>query len=358
MPSIVEPATVEKPRICGSILRALPEWFGVEEAIRRYASEAESLPMFAAMEAGQAVGFVTIRRQTADSSEIHALGVRAGWHRRGIGRRLLAQAAIHARGHGAAFLVVKTLSASRPDPAYDRTRRFYGAMGFRPLLELPTLWSTENPCSIMVKVLAPTEAHRRLAAGRLVIATHNPGKVAEIAELLQPFGIEPVAAGALGLPEPAETGSSFRVNAEIKARGAAAASGLPALADDSGLEAAALGGAPGIHSARWAGPQKDFRLAMERVERELAALGNPDRSARFVCVLALCWPDGHCEIFEGSVSGRLVWPPRGTRGFGYDPMFVPTGHDVTFGEMEPAAKLAMSHRAAAFRKLVACCLAP
>ncbi len=201
-------------------------------------------------------------------------------------------------------------------------------------------------------------AARRLAGGRLVIATHNPGKVAEIADLLRPYAVRPVAAAALGLAEPEEAGTSFRANAEIKARAAAASSGLPALADDSGLEVAALGGAPGIHAARWAGPRKDFGAAMERIERELAASGNPDRSARFVCALALCWPDGHCETFEGTVSGLLVWPPRGRRGFGYDPIFVPEGRDTTFGEMHPAAKHAISHRARAFRRLVDACLTP
>jgi XTP/dITP diphosphohydrolase len=205
---------------------------------------------------------------------------------------------------------------------------------------------------------APAAAARRGVIGRLVVATHNPGKVAEIADLLRPYGVEPVAAAALGLAEPEETGSTFRANAEIKARAAAAASGLPALADDSGLEVAALGGAPGIHSARWAGPQKDFRVAMERLERELAARDAQDRDARFVCALALCWPNGACEVFEGTVSGRLTWPPRGKRGFGYDPIFIPVGHDLTFGEMEPAAKHAMSHRARAFRKLIAACFTP
>jgi len=200
-------------------------------------------------------------------------------------------------------------------------------------------------------------ANSRRPVGRLVIATHNPGKVAEIADLLRPYGVEPVAAAALGLAEPEETGSTFRANAEIKAR-AAAASGLPALADDSGLEVMALDGAPGIHSARWAGPHKDFGAAMGRVERELSARGAQDRRARFVCALAFCWPDDDCQVFEGSVSGLLTWPPRGKRGFGYDPIFIPEGHDLTFGEMEPAAKHAISHRARAFRKLVAACFAP
>jgi XTP/dITP diphosphohydrolase len=195
---------------------------------------------------------------------------------------------------------------------------------------------------------------RKLAPGRLVIASHNPGKVREIAELLGPFGVEPVSAGTLGLPEPEETGASFIANAELKARAAADFSGLPALADDSGLCVEALNGDPGIFSARWAGPSKDFGLAMRLVEKHLREAGpERGRDAHFVCALALCWPDGHMESFEGRVDGALVWPPRGERGFGYDPMFQPWGHDVTFSEMDPAAKHAMSHRADAFAKLVA-----
>jgi len=191
---------------------------------------------------------------------------------------------------------------------------------------------------------------QKLVDGRLVIASHNPGKLAEIADLLQPLGIEAVSAGALGLPEPAETGASFAENAALKALAAAQGSGLPALADDSGLVVPALDDQPGIYSARWAGPGKDFRLAMERVERELADRG--DRRAHFICVLCLAWPDGRLETFEGRVDGELVWPPRGGRGFGYDPMFRPDGHDTTFGEMEPTLKHAMSHRARAFEKLL------
>jgi len=196
---------------------------------------------------------------------------------------------------------------------------------------------------------------RRLAPGRLVIASHNEGKVGEIRELLEPFGIEPVSAASLDLPEPEETGVTFADNADLKARLAADLSGLPALADDSGLCVDALEGRPGILSARWAGEHRDFALAMERVHQELLAQG-PDasRSAHFVCALALAWPDdGQCENFEGRVDGTLIWPPRGHKGFGYDPMFQPIGHEITFGEMEPAAKHAMSHRAEAFRKLVA-----
>lgn len=196
---------------------------------------------------------------------------------------------------------------------------------------------------------------RRLAAARLVIATHNRGKLAEMAALLAPYGIDAMSAGALGLPEPEETGSSFEANAELKARAAAAASGLPAFADDSGLVVPALGGAPGIYSARWAGPERDFARAMAEVERRLA--GSADRRACFVAVLALAWPDGQVELFRGEVHGTLVFPPRGGRGFGYDPIFVPDGGSETFGEMDPDAKHAISHRAVAFRKLASACLA-
>ena len=197
---------------------------------------------------------------------------------------------------------------------------------------------------------------RRLDRGRLVIATHNPGKLVEIAELVAPYGVDAVSAGELGLPEPEETGDSFAANAILKATAAANAAGLPALADDSGLAVDALGGDPGIYSARWAGPGKDFGAAMQKVEGALATSGSAGRGARFVCALALAWPDGHVECFEGTVEGDLVWPPRGARGFGYDPMFLPLGGMLTFGEMEPAAKHAISHRASAFRRMVAACL--
>lgn len=194
---------------------------------------------------------------------------------------------------------------------------------------------------------------RKLSPGRLVIASHNAGKVREIAELLGPHGMEPVSAGALGLPEPEETGTTFIANAELKALASATASGLPALADDSGLCVSALGGDPGIYSARWAGETKDFSLAMAKIHQALEASG-PDapRDAHFICALSLAWPDGHVESFEGRVDGSLVWPPRGDKGFGYDPIFVPQGHAITFAEMDPAAKHAMSHRADAFRQLV------
>jgi XTP/dITP diphosphohydrolase len=194
---------------------------------------------------------------------------------------------------------------------------------------------------------------RKLQPGKLVIASHNPGKVREIRALLGPYGIEPVSAAELDLPEPDETGVTFVANAELKALQAADLSGLPALADDSGLCVEALGGDPGIFSARWAGETKDFGIAMQRVEDKLAALPpETGRDAHFVCALALAWPDGHVEWFEGRADGVLVWPPRGDHGFGYDPVFVPNGHDVTYGEMDPEAKHAMSHRADAFRQLV------
>jgi len=193
---------------------------------------------------------------------------------------------------------------------------------------------------------------RTFAGDRLVVASHNPGKVEEISALLAPFAIGAVAAAALSIPEPEETGDSFEANALLKATAATAASGVPALADDSGLVVPALGGLPGITSSRWAGPAKDFRMAMARVHREL---GERDRRAKFVAVLALAWPDGHAEQFRGEVEGRLVWPPRGERGFGYDPMFLPKGGMLTFGEIDPAEKHKISHRARAFAQLVGSC---
>jgi XTP/dITP diphosphohydrolase len=186
----------------------------------------------------------------------------------------------------------------------------------------------------------------------LVIASHNQGKVREIEELLAPFGIRTLGAAALGLPEPEETGSTFAENAALKARAAAEASGRIALADDSGLSIEALDGQPGIYSARWAGPDKDFRTAMTRVERELSAKNRLDSEAKFTCVLALAAPGGDVELFEGQVAGHLVFPPRGDKGFGYDPIFVADGMDRTFGEIEPPTKHGMSHRARAFERLV------
>jgi XTP/dITP diphosphohydrolase len=198
-------------------------------------------------------------------------------------------------------------------------------------------------------------AHRAFTGGKIVIASHNSGKLREIAALIAPFGANALSAGALGLAEPEETGATFEANAALKAHAAAAASGLPALADDSGLVVPALGGDPGIYSARWAGPDKDFALAMRRVETALA--GKADRRAFFVAVLALAWPDGHLEAFRGEAHGTLVWPPRGERGFGYDPMFLPDGRVLTYGEMDPDEKHRISHRAVAFRQLVAACFA-
>ncbi len=186
---------------------------------------------------------------------------------------------------------------------------------------------------------------------KLVIATHNDGKLKEINELISPFGIEAVSAKKIGLNDPEETGKTFAENAILKAAAAARGSNLPALADDSGLEVAAIGGDPGIFSARWAGEARDFAMAMKKVEKALKETGSADCKARFVCVLCLAWPDGEQEIFEGEIHGRLTFPPRGDKGFGYDPIFIPDGYDVTFGEMDPAEKHAMSHRANAFRKL-------
>ena len=194
---------------------------------------------------------------------------------------------------------------------------------------------------------------RKFNGDTLVIASHNPGKVREIAALLRPFGVAVKSAAELDLPEPEETGTTFTANAELKALAAAENSGVAALADDSGLVVTALKGEPGIHSARWAGPEKDFGVAMRKVEDELK--GKDDRSAHFTCALALCWPDGHMETFEGFVHGTLVWPPRGTQGFGYDPVFQAQGHTVTFGEMGAEEKHRISHRADAFRKLVDAC---
>jgi len=190
---------------------------------------------------------------------------------------------------------------------------------------------------------------------RLVAATHNPGKVPEIAALLDGH-CEVVSAAELGLPEPHETETTFAGNALLKARAAADAAGLPALADDSGLSVRGLDGAPGIYSARWAGPGKDFALAMRKVEERLDEIASDDRFAWFTCALALAWPDGPAVVVEGRVEGQLVFPGRGTRGFGYDPIFVPEGGALTFGEMDPAAKDAVSHRARAFAKLKAAVL--
>ncbi|MCK9540428.1 MAG: RdgB/HAM1 family non-canonical purine NTP pyrophosphatase [Novosphingobium sp.] len=201
---------------------------------------------------------------------------------------------------------------------------------------------------------------RRIGGGKLVIATHNAGKLREISALLAPYGLDCISAGALGLPEPAETGTTFVENALIKARAAAEASQIPALADDSGLSVTALGGRPGVYTADWAErqwfegePGRDWYMAMGKVEGLLQALGpDTDRACWFTCVLALAWPDGESAVYEGRVDGTFAWPPRGSKGFGYDPVFVPDGRTETFGEIAPEEKHAMSHRADAFAKLV------
>ncbi len=201
---------------------------------------------------------------------------------------------------------------------------------------------------------------RRLTEPRLVVATHNRGKLEEIADLLAPFPVEIVSAASLGLPEPAETETTFLGNARIKAHAAARASGLPALADDSGIEVDGLGGAPGVFTADWAETPsgRDFVHAMQRTWGELEAAGAPHpRTARFRCTLVLAWPDGHDEVFEGRIEGRCVWPMRGEQGHGYDPMFQPDGYEITLGEMDRWDKNRISHRGDAFRKMVAACLA-
>lgn len=194
--------------------------------------------------------------------------------------------------------------------------------------------------------------HRKLAPGKLIIASHNDGKVREINDLVEPFAITAVSAKKIGLIDPEETGKTFAENAALKARTAAMAANLPALADDSGLCVHALNNDPGIYSARWAGEPRDFGRAMKKVETALIEAETEDYSAHFVCALALAWPDGHEEIFEGRVNGNLAFPGRGDKGFGYDPIFVPIGHDITFAEMDPDRKHDMSHRADAFRKLI------
>jgi XTP/dITP diphosphohydrolase len=205
----------------------------------------------------------------------------------------------------------------------------------------------------------PPVPHRRLRPGKLVIASHNEGKVREITALLAPYGIEPVSARSLDIPEPEETGTTFLANADMKARFSSDCSGLVALSDDSGLCVDALGGEPGVYTANWAETEsgRDWHLAMGKVEDALQAKG-PDagRDAHFVCMLCLCWPDGHAEYFEGRVDGTLTWPPRGEMGFGFDPVFVPLGQDRTFAELDPAEKHRISHRADAFAKLVAAVL--
>lgn len=196
---------------------------------------------------------------------------------------------------------------------------------------------------------------RKLGPGQLIIASHNDGKVREINDLVSPLGVEAVSAKKLGLDDPEETGTTYAENAILKAKAAALASGLPALADDSGLSVTALSGAPGIFSARWAGEPRDFDAAMAKVKAALDESGTEDFSARFVCALCLAWPDGHTQTYEGEIAGTLVFPPRGDKGFGYDPIFVAHDYDLTFAEMDPEEKHAISHRADAFRKLIKAC---
>lgn len=205
-----------------------------------------------------------------------------------------------------------------------------------------------------------TTARKLVRGGRLVVASHNPGKLREIADLVRPYGLDAVSAGELAVSEPEETETTFAGNARLKALHSAKATGLPALSDDSGLEVAALGGDPGVYSARWAGPGKDFALAMRRVHDALAERGAWNEPggprANFTAALCLAWPDGETQVFEGKVFGRLVWPPRGSQGFGYDPMFLPDEDSQTFGEMDPDRKHGISHRARAFRLFVEACL--
>ena len=196
---------------------------------------------------------------------------------------------------------------------------------------------------------------RRFTEKKLIVASHNAGKVKEIGALLAPFGLTVVSAGDLGLPEPDEDGETFLDNADIKSLAAAQAGNLPALADDSGLSVDALYGDPGIYSARWGGPDKDFNMAMETVINKADEADYGNRAAHFTCALSLAWPDGHVEHFEGKVFGDLVWPKKGKNGFGYDPFFMPEGHEITFGEMDPDQKHEMSHRANAFRLMIDAC---
>jgi XTP/dITP diphosphohydrolase len=343
-----------KARICRAVLESLPDWFGIPEAVDRFCGEARDLPMWAARDGDEIAGFATLRQHFPAAAELHLIAVRPERHRGGIGARLLAAIEAHLSDTATRVLTVKTLAPTAGDQFYARTHRFYATQGFVPLEVFPALWDPENPCLLMAKVL---RVPRRFTEKKLVIASHNTGKLKEMVALMRPFGIEVVPAGDLGLPEPEETEDSYIGNARLKAAAAAKASGLPALADDSGLSVEALGGAPGIYSARWAGRDaggaRDFNIGMDRVLRELAPHAN--RRGRFVSALALCWPDGHCELFEGWVEGEIMHDKRGTRGFGYDPIFRPLGYEETFGEMDPAHKQEISHRAEAFRQLMAAC---
>ena len=343
-----------KERICRSILESLPEWFGIPEAIDQFCHEVRALRMWVARSGDEVAGFATVQQHFPVAAELHLIAIRAAHHRAGVGERLLEAIEAHLTKKATRILTVKTLAPSAGDRLYARTHRFYAAQGFVPLEVFPTLWNEENPCLLMAKTL---RVPRRFTENKLVIASHNKGKLREMVELMAPLGIEVVLASELGLPEPEETEDTYLGNAKLKAQAAAQASGLPALADDSGLSVEALGGQPGIYSARWADKghdgERDFNIGMERVLRELGPHSN--RRARFVSALALAWPDGHCELFEAWVDGDIIHEKRGNRGFGYDPIFRPLGYDITFGEMDPDHKREISHRAESFRQLMAAC---
>jgi XTP/dITP diphosphohydrolase len=348
-----------KERICRSILESLPDWFGIPEAIDQFCREVRGLRMWVGRKGDEVAGLATVQQHFPVTAELHLIAIRAEHQRAGLGERLLAEIEAHLRKKTTRVLTVKTLAPSAGDRLYARTHRFYAAEGFVPLEVFPTLWNEANPCLLMAKVL---RVPRRFTDRKLVIASHNKGKLREMVELMAPLGIEAMLASDLGLPEPEETEDSYIGNAKLKALAAARASGLPALADDSGLSVEALGGSPGIYSARWAdkngpsgqaGGERDFNIGMDRVLRELSAHNN--RRARFVSALALAWPDGHCELFEAWVEGEIIHEKRGDRGFGYDPIFRPLGYDITFGEMDPDHKREISHRAESFRQLMAAC---
>ena len=349
-----EPDAEARAYICRELLAALPDWFGLPDANARFERDVRELPMWVARLGGRAIGFVTLRQHFPATAELHLIAIHPAHHRHSIGAGLIAAIESHLRGTATRHLTVKTLAPEAGDPYYARTHRFYAAQGFLPLEVFPTLWDPENPCLLLSKSLSVA---RRFLDKKLVIASHNQGKLREMVALMAPFGVEVVSAGDLDLPEPEETEDSYIGNAKLKAVAAALASGLPALADDSGLSVDALGGDPGIYSARWAdrnaAGERDFNTAMDKVLAKLEPLSN--RRARFVSALALAWPDGHCELFEGEVAGEIVHDKRGNRGFGYDPIFRPFGHDVTFGEMDPDLKHEISHRAESFRQLMAAC---
>jgi XTP/dITP diphosphohydrolase len=340
------------------VLESLPDWFGIPEAIDQFCREVRSLRMWVAKSGAEIAGLATVQQHFPVAAELHLIAIRAEHHREGLGEHLLREIEAHLKRKATRILTVKTLSPSAGDRQYAQTHRFYATQGFVPLEVFPTLWNEDNPCLLMAKVL---RTPRRFTGKKLVIASHNKGKLKEMVELMAPLGIEVVLAGDLGLPEPDETEDSYIGNAKLKAVAAAKASGLPALADDSGLSVEALGGSPGIYSARWAdkgapgttGGERDFNIGMDRVLRELACHDN--RRGRFVSALALCWPDGHCELFEAWVEGEILEEKRGSRGFGYDPIFRPLGYTETFGEMDPAQKKEISHRAESFRQLLAAC---